>query len=153
MYQVLEEILNPISSKLCKVIDVDRNSEGFKAFKLLWNFLLIDFSWIFFRAPSYRIAFDMIKTMMKPSNPIIFWNGDIYNCGLDSKNFGLMIICMLILLVADICKGKGVKIREFIMRQDAWCQSLVVAFSICAILLFGIWGYGYNETSFIYFQF
>lgn len=153
LYQVMEEILNPISGKFCKSVGIDKNSEGFKVFKLLWNFLLVDFSWIFFRAPNYHIAFDIIKTMLKPSNPIVFWNGDIYSCGLDSKNFGLMLVCVLILLVADIYKRKGIAIRVLIMKQDSWCQSFVVAFSICAILLFGIWGYGYEEASFIYFQF
>ena len=39
--------------------------------------------------------------------------------------------------IVDILKARGVVIRHAIMKQDAWCQVLVVAFSVLAILLFG----------------
>jgi len=39
------------------------------------------------------------------------------------------------------------------MQQDWWFRYLLMAGSIVIIVLLGIWGTGYNEASFIYFQF
>ena len=49
-------------------------------------------------------------------------------------------------------KYRGIKLRELIVKQDAWCQSLVIALSVSLILLFGIFG-GNEAANFIYFQF
>lgn len=64
-----------------------------------------------------------------------------------------MIICIGILLWADWCKRRGIAIRNVIIRQDYWFRWIFIAFAISAILTFGIWGPGYDEANFIYFQF
>ena len=48
---------------------------------------------------------------------------------------------------------RGIAVRTKIMAQDGWFQSLFFVVAVCAILLFGIWGPGYQDASFIYFQF
>ena len=50
-------------------------------------------------------------------------------------------------------KRRGIALRSKIMAQAAWVQSLFFVAAVCGILLFGVWGPGYREASFIYFQF
>ena len=119
----------------------------------LVTFALVDFTWIFFRATGYKEAVEIVKGIFTAANPGVFWDGSLYNCGLDSKNFGVMLISIGILLFVDICNYLGVKVRNVILRQDIWFRWIFIAFSICAILLFGIWGSAFDEASFIYFQF
>lgn len=153
LYQVLGEVLMPLRDFLVKRLALNRESIGHKFVHMMGTFILIDFSWIFFRANSFQEALIVIKQMKQLDNAVIFWNGGLYECGLDSKNFGLMILGIGLLFIADLLKGKGKCIRDIIQNQDDWCKSVVIAFSVCAILLFGIWGPGYNEANFIYFQF
>ena len=94
-----------------------------------------------------------MKGIFTAANPGIFWDGSLYNCGLDSKNFTLMLISIGILTFVDICNYLGIKVRNIILKQDAWFRWFFIAFSICAILTFGIWGSAFDEASFIYFQF
>ena len=77
----------------------------------------------------------------------------LYSCGLDYKNFHLMLISILILVFADYCKTRGIRIRDVIIKQDYWFRWLFISISIVVILTFGIWGPNYNEANFIYFQF
>lgn len=153
IYQIIGDILNPIRDKLVKILCLDRETFSHKLIKVFFTFILVDFSWIFFRANSFLEAFYIIKCMINVYNPWILFDGSLYSCGLEQRNFTLMIISICILLFADICKYKGVMIRKVIARQEYWFQWLVVAISIALILLVGIWGTGYNETNFIYFQF
>ncbi len=153
LYQVIGEILQPVRDKLVSLMHLNRESLGHKLIHIAGTFVLVDFSWIFFRATGFMGAFDIIKSMFMIKNPWILFDGSLYACGLDDKNFRLMLIAILILAFADFCKAKGIKIREVIIKQDYWFRWGFIAFSIAVILTFGIWGPGYNEANFIYFQF
>lgn len=153
IYQVIGEILQPLKNKAEAALQIDRESMGYKLVQVIGTFLLVDFAWIFFRAQSFLQAFSIIKHMFTIRNPWILFDGSLYQCGLDSKNFGLMIICLCVLLFADICKHRKIKIMEILINQDHWIRWVSMSLIISFILLFGIWGPGYNEANFIYFQF
>ena len=95
----------------------------------------------------------MIKSIFTTYNPWILFDESLYKLGLDRKNFQLMIITILILLIADFIKWKGYSIREWIYKQERWFRWSFYIISILAVLVFGIWGPVFNESSFIYFQF
>ena len=151
-YQILGEMSAPVRNWFVRIFHLNRNSLGHKLFQIVFTFVLVDFSWIFFRAGTYRNSLEIIKKMFT-FNPWILVDGSLYTCGLDDKNFRLMLICILVLILADLCKYMGIKIREVVARQDWWFRSIFFVFSICFILTFGIWGPGYNGANFIYFQF
>lgn len=151
-YQILGELLAPVRNRFVEVFHLNRNSLGHKLFQITLTFVLIDFSWIFFRSGGFKVSLRIIKNMFL-FNPWILLDGSLYKCGLDSKNFCLMLICIVVLILADFCKRRGIKIREVVAQQDWWFRSIFFVFSICFILTFGIWGPSYNVTNFIYFQF
>ena len=59
----------------------------------------------------------------------------------------------MILLAADICKYRGIKVRSVILNLNIVIRWAVIIAGILGILVFGIWGSGYSATNFIYFQF
>lgn len=153
IYQVVGEALKPIKKMFIKLFGLNENSLGHKTMKVIITFLCIDFSWIFFRASSFKSAVKIIKSILFVHNPWILFDGSLYECGLDRKNFQLMLLGIVVLLLADIAAYKGIKLRKIIAEQDYWCQAVIIAFSIILILLFGIWGNTYDAANFIYFQF
>lgn len=153
IYQIIGEVLQPIRDKLVRVFRLHRDSLGHKWIHIVGTFVLVDFSWIFFRAQDTEEAINIIKNMVMVRNPWILFDGSIYGCGLDIKNFWLMIFGIGVLLFADYCKCKGIAIRTVILKQDYWFRWVFIAVSTCLILLFGKWGPSFNEANFIYFQF
>ena len=153
LYQIIGEILQPLRDKLVKFFRLNRNSIGHKAVHIIVTFVLIDFTWIFFRANSFSEALTILSQIIHVHNPWILFDGSLYNCGLNSKNFCFMLLCILLLFVTDYLKQKKICIREIIARQDAWCQVLIIAFSVVFLLIFGIYGTSYDASKFIYFQF
>lgn len=153
LYQVIGEVLMPIRKKVSDIIGINRNSEGVYALSALATFALVDFTWIFFRADSLGRAIYIIKSILNTENIWALFDGSLYNCGLDDKNFRLMVIAVIILLIADILKRKGIRVREIILRQDGYIKCLVVSLSILMIMVFGKYGPAYNAVNFIYFQF
>ena len=152
LYQVIGEILMPIRKKVSDIIGINRNSEGFYALSALATFALVDFTWIFFRADSLGRAIYIIKSILNTENILSLFDGSLYNCGLDEKNVRFMLIAVIVLLVADFLKRKGIMVREIILRQDGYIKCLVVSLSILRIMVFGKYGPAYDALNFIYFQ-
>ncbi|MEY8326752.1 MBOAT family O-acyltransferase [Lachnospiraceae bacterium 54-11] len=153
LYQVTGEIIKPLRDKAVKWLHLNRNSLGHKLLNGAGTFVLVDFSWIFFRADGIREAIKIIRQMFGVRNPWVLLNDALYSCGLDNKNFSLMLVCIGVLLFADFGKVKGIQIRKVILKQDYWFRCLFIVCSVMFILIFGIYGSAYNEANFIYFQF
>ncbi len=153
LYQVLGDVLKPARDWVVRTLGLRRESGAHRLLQGIITFVLVDLAWVFFRASSFQQAVEIIRSMFTANNPWILFNDALYNCGLDAKNFGLMLVCILILLVVDICKRKGISLSQRILAQDWWFRSLFFVLAIIAILLFGKWGPAFDKASFIYFQF
>lgn len=153
IYQVIGELLTPLRSYLIKLFHLNPKSLGIRLMKIITTFILIDFSWIFFRSNSFKGAIVIIKSILTANNFNIFRDGSLYECGLNLQNFILLISCIIILIISDICKYHNIQIRHTILQQRCWIRWIIFSSSLCFILLFGIWGSGYSEANFIYFQF
>ena len=151
-YQVMGAILRPVRQKLARVLGLDPERLGNRVVCILFTDALFLLSMVFFRSSSISAALQILRSMCY-IHPWNFIDGSLYTVGLDSANFNLLLLCLAVLTVADILKRRGVCIRAVIARQDAWCQAVIIAFSVCFILLFGIWGSAYDAANFIYFQF
>lgn len=152
-YQVIGSVLKPFRDKTVAILGLHRDSFAHKMAKTFFTFVLVCFTWIFFRAFRFLDAFKIIKSIIKVRNPWILFDGSLYKCGLVQKEFSMMLFCIAILFVADFLKIRGVKIREQIAKQDFWFRWLAVAGAALFILIFGVWGGNYDAKSFIYFQF
>ena len=83
----------------------------------------------------------------------MIFDGRLYNIGFTGADFIVLIIGMIIMFVVSLLQEKGYNIRETISKQNIpfrWCLYYMIIF---AIILFGIYGPGYNVSDFIYGQF
>ena len=153
LFQIAGECLKPVRDKMNRIFRLDRNTLGHKAAKVFVTFLLVDFTWIFFRADQLSDAFLIIKSILTVHNPWIFFDNSLYDLGLGRKEFQMMLLSIGILLMADFLKYRGIKVREVLVQQELWCRWLCYLSMALFILVFGIWGGSYDAASFIYFQF
>lgn len=153
IFQIIGELLKPIRNMLNKVFKLDREALSHKLFKVVFTFALVDFTWIFFRANRFMDALKIIKSMIINHNWWILFDDSLFKLGLNWKNFMVLIGAIMILLAADICKYKGIKIRAIVLKQELWFRWSLYIAAIVFILVFGIWGPGYDASTFIYFQF
>ena len=86
-------------------------------------------------------------------SPYLLVNGSLLDLGLNQKNFVVLMVALVILMVADVVKYNQIKLREIILNFDIVNRWLVILVAIVSIVLFGIWGSGYEAVNFIYFQF
>lgn len=153
VYQILGEVLMPLRNRLNRLLHLDRSAFSHKLFKTVCTFVLIDISWVFFRAREIGIALDIFKSMLTADNFYILFDDSLFSAGLDAKNFLVMILSIALLMLADFFRYKGVRIRDAIIRQELWFRWMFLIAATIFIVVFGVWGSGFSEAAFIYFQF
>ena len=95
----------------------------------------------------------MVKSIFTTYNPWILFDGSLFELGLGRKEFQFMILSIIILLIADFIKWKGHSVREWVYKQERWFRWAFYIVAILVVLVFGVWGPAFDESSFIYFQF
>ena len=153
VYQVIGGLLTPLKKKIHQFIPWLEKSKLLKLPRILVTFVLVDFAWIFFRADSLEHAKNVIDRILHMNNPELLANGTIYYLGLNRPNLIVLTIAILILLVADIAKYNKIKVREVILKMNIFIRWPIILAAVAGIILFGVWGSGYEAVNFIYFQF
>lgn len=152
-FQVVSEVSKGIRKHIRRIFCIRENSFSHRLFQTVSTFFLIDFTWLFFRINKLKEAFPMLKSIITGFNPWILADESLFQCGLDRRNFQLLLLSIGVLLAADYGKYKGICIHKKILEQDFWFRWLVFAGGTLFILIFGVWGGNYDAKSFIYFQF
>lgn len=153
LYQVIGAIFTPLKEKLSEKISWMKKYLPWKIVSIFVTFIFVDFAWIFFRADTIGHAFAVIQRIFNMNDPALLANGALFDLGLNKQNFIVLMISLVILFVSDICKYKGIKLREIILDANIVIRWTIIILGILGILIFGIWGSGYSATNFIYFQF
>ena len=153
IFQIIGDRLKGVRDWLVKKLHLNRETASHKIYKIITTFILIDFTWIFFRASSATAALKMVKSIFTTYNPWILFDGSLFELGLGRKEFQFMILSIIILLIADFIKWKGHSVREWVYKQERWFRWAFYIVAILVVLVFGVWGPAFDESSFIYFQF
>lgn len=152
-YQIIGDLLKPIRNKIETIFKVNTTCFSYRLFNIIITFILVDFAWIFFRAPDINTAIIMIKQMFSVWNPWIFFDNSLYDMGLDRKDFWILCFSIIILWVVSFMQERGIKIREELSKQNLVFRWIIYYSAIFFILIFGIYGPDYDASQFIYFQF
>ncbi len=152
VYQIIGFLTKPLRDKVVEVLKIDRQGLSHITVKTLFTFGLVNLAWIFFRANSIEQALVVIKKSFE-FTPWVFTDMSLYAAGLSRPAFTLVTFGIALLIIADTLNYRDVEIREKIIKQAIWYRWLIMIGAILAILVFGIWGAGYDASSFIYQQF
>ena len=153
IYQVVGAIFTPVRNRIKEKLHLKKSPLPLMIIYMIVTFILVDFTWIFFRADNVQHAFAVIDSIFNMNNQALLENGTLYDLGLSRPNFIVLGVSLVILLAADICKYRGIKVRSVILNLNIVIRWAVIIAGILGILVFGIWGSGYSATNFIYFQF
>lgn len=156
-YQILADLtadtLNKIKEvfkyrKILSLISDNNNLEIFIS-KFI-TFILVSVAWIFFRASDWKTAYTMVKKINKKFLSTI---GKLIESGsIDKKDFIVLIISLFILYLFERASQK-IEVREKISKFYLPFRWSLYILLVHTIVIFGIYGEGYNPANFIYMGF
>ena len=141
-YLVCAIWIKKITENINEIFGLTGRPELLRVLRIIKNFLLVYFAWIFFRANSFSDALLIIRSMFQ------FEPGSTINLFSNKIDFGISIISILLLGVVEIFEeqiGLYARMRT-LKRPVKWAFLIGLIF---IILLLGVW----EEADFLYFQF
>ncbi|MCD8027166.1 MAG: hypothetical protein LUF02_00550, partial [Erysipelotrichaceae bacterium] len=128
------------------------NKFWYRLFQVGRTFLLVSFLRIFDCYGDVGLAFQMLGRMFTQMNIGQLLNGSLLQLGLTIQDYIIVIVGVLILLAVSLLQRK-VKVRDYISKKKPVVQFALYYVLIFVIVIFGVYGIGYDATSFIYNQF
>ena len=144
VYNIIENIFNKFVKFKMNIIT--------KILSILFVYIIICFSWIFFRAGSFtntKIILTNLFCNFKMANLIDLLN--VWN--LPYKMTDGTVFGILVLTIVDILKYNHINLIDKIIKLNPVLRYVLSILLIFFIIIFGCYGGIYNPKQFIYFQF
>lgn len=154
LFMVMHDVTADWRSRVNQKLKIDENSIGHRFFSTIFTFCLVNITWVFFRAPSFRTALTIGWHTLRHFHPErILSSGFLNSMGISSQTAVMMGISLLLLLIVDILRYKNVDVGALVRKQSTAFRWMIYLGLLLMILVFGIYGADYEQTEFLYFQF
>jgi len=152
-YQILSSLTTSIRNKFTRLCKINVDCFCYRMMQRIITFSMVDFAWLFFRAPNLSTAIYMIKQILTNfclSQTI--WNRT-WQFGMDSIRMLILFSEILLIFIIDILREKRVNKIAWINERNTVFR-WTCYYAILLILLIGaIYNYGAEGSTFIYSKF
>lgn len=149
-YQIMGQLTYGVQRKVSQLLGLERAPEVRIWIQRIWTFLCVMTAWIIFRAENLRAGIQMIQSMFQVRNVWIFTNDSLLTLGLNWKEWVILAVSILILLMISMKQEKGVTFSDIVFRQPVYVRWGLYLIVIFGIMTYGIYGMGYDSQAFIY---
>lgn len=153
IFSILEDLGQPYLSKVCNTLKIKKDTIAYSIFQRVRTFIIIDFTWLFFRATSLSVAIKMLSKMFADFRIEWLLNFEFVDAYTDTYSLMVVNVSILIVILVDIAKYLGKNVGEIIFKQQIFFRWTIYALILLMILYWGGYGADYEQTQFIYFQF
>lgn len=157
-YIVMEELLEPVFTKLWKKKNIDVHAKWLERTRIARTFILVNIGNAFFRSASVDAAVSMLGYGFSEHKIKEFFTGGVFGLGLDWIEFGVAAVSLIILLIVSLIQEKidngvyaGVTcIRDLIAGRPVVLRYIIWFALLFYVILLGQYGPGYSAAEFIY---
>ncbi|MCR5222618.1 MAG: MBOAT family protein [Lachnospiraceae bacterium] len=139
-----------LSSLFHKDQTVQHASGMQKVLRIAGTFLLITFSWVFFRAPSISEAFLILKRLFTGPYLGAIKDGTLFSLGLGVNNLVFVCAALLLLIVTDLLCEKRQCDVSHLLTDVKWPVRWLAYYCIVTMILFSC---NLSTQEFLYMQF
>lgn len=148
---VVSEELNPVYEKFHNKTHL-KGKWGYTLFEVLRTFILMNFIRALDLFDHLGDYFTRFFSMFYKPNFSFLWDGSLMNLGLTARDYIIIGIGVVILVCVSLMQRKG-SVREQLQKMPAVPRYALFMVGVFAVLIIGVYGIGYDASSFIYNQF
>ena len=145
----IENIFEEPVRKLADKSHINRESMGYRIFRIVKLFIIINIGEMFFRADTVKDGFIMLGRIFSDfhiSQFLCKWNV----LGMDRFDVWVAIVGIAIVFAVGILKEKNIQIRESIAKWVLPARWILWYAIIVFVVVFGAYGAGYDNIAMIY---
>ena len=151
LYLVCGRLTLPLRKRLYTALRVPYGCLPARLWRTAWTFALVAFSMIFFRAGGMDAALSMVRSLLRPGafpgrEAVLAW-------GMDGPDLLLSAVCVAAVVLCDVLRRRWGSLSARLLQKPLAVQWAVLLAGVLTVAIFGMYGEGYVEKPFIYFQF
>lgn len=151
-YSVLSRLTRTQRAQACAALQINRQSRLHRAACVALTFCFTALAFVFFRAESLSAAVQVLRGLFR-WDIAPFGGAGYEGLGLDAADLAVAWLAILCLFVTDLARKKYGPLTPRLMALPFLVQWALLLGGIASIVVFGMYGAGYQEVPFIYFQF
>ncbi|MCI8715181.1 MAG: MBOAT family protein [Oscillospiraceae bacterium] len=152
LYQGVGRLTLPARRRIRGALGISEENPVCRLAAWAFTFSLVAFAFLLFRANSMSDAALLIRALFLDFRPEALLGGGLYELGLDRQDFAAAAVSVLVLILSDLLQERR-PMGPVLERQPLVLRWTVYLLLIFAVLIFGIYGPGYDAAAFIYFAF
>ncbi|MGN1343265.1 MAG: MBOAT family protein, partial [Traorella sp.] len=146
-------LVEPLMKKIRNHFHINKENRLIQFIQICKTTIIVIIGELFFRAHGLKAGISMFQMIVTKFTFQSIINGEILSLGMDIKDYLIIGLAILIVLLISILQEKGIDIRDVISKQNTFIRwSLYYSF-IFFIVIFGAYGYGYVPIDPIYANF
>lgn len=145
---MLGVLFEPVFKWIVNIFKIKTEVFSYRLFQIIRTTLLVLVGMTIFRSQTLTEAFRMLTSIFTKPSGI-----GILKLGLSKYSFAILIISTIVLFFVSLAKEKKIDVNKKLNEQNLLFRWLVYFIGITIVVVFGIYGIGYDASSFIYGQF
>ncbi|MBQ6524257.1 MAG: MBOAT family protein [Atopobiaceae bacterium] len=154
-YGVLITISNAFTEEF-KALDerlgINVESRSFRLFQMLRTFCIFMGGRVLTSPGNLANTAMVFDNILHNFQPWQWFDGSLWTYGLTAKDVWLLILCLLLVLVVSNLQER-MNIRDEIDRRGTAFRWVLMMAGIISVIVFGVYGAGYDAAKFIYMQY
>lgn len=146
---VMGLIFAEVFKKMTKFCKINTESFSWKTWQIIRTFTIMAIGKTIVRASSVSAGIEMLKACIHMFD---FGNiiGKVIAMGLDLDNWFILVLSMVLFFAVSVIQECGFNIRESLGKQMLPIRWSIYIIGIMAVIIFGVYGRGYDASNFIY---
>ena len=146
-------VFAPCSKWCVEKLRIPTESKPFRLFQILRTCVLVVIGELFFRADGLKAGIAMFTRMVTDFRFSSLNAELLKTMSIDSKDFGIVGVTLVIVLVISLLREKGVAVRKVLQTKPTALRWAVIYALLFYILIFGAYGKGYVPVNPMYANF
>ena len=149
---MISQELEPFYTRFHKRFNC-KGKAWYSVFEVIRTILLLSSLRLFDCYKDTVLAFKMFGSMFVNWNLGALADGSLLQIGMSAADYIVMFVGFLIVFCVSLIKLRTESLRELIYNKSSVGYVCIMALIVVVIIIFGAYGFGYDDSQFIYNQF
>ncbi len=146
-------LMEPVHKRMNARLPKLTASRGFHVFRVLRTFLIVNIGWFFDRCAHAGDAVRMMGTVLTDWRAEQLAGEFLFTLGVTQLDFIVLALAAALLFGVSFMRERGADIGVWLTRRCLPVRWAVLLAGVAVVALMGVWGSGFDEATFIYYQF
>lgn len=128
---------------------IKTETESWKLFQMFRTTVIFMFGRVLTRPEGLWRTKIILKSLVTDFNPWVLFDGSLYQYGFTKDDMKISIFFIILFGVVSCYQQRG-SVREWIARQGIVFRYMIYILAVLSVVVFGIYGPGFNAASFAY---